>query len=68
MKKRLEALKIARTLELSEDKYFERLRYELSIIMKMGFTGYFLIVSDFINWAKDNNIAVGPEEVQEPAL
>ena len=60
LKKRLGALKIARTLELIEDKYFERLRYELSIITKMGFTGYFLIVSDFINWAKDNNIAVGP--------
>ena len=60
LKKRLGALKIAENLELIEDKYFERLRYELSIIIKMGFTGYFLIVSDFINWAKDNNIAVGP--------
>ncbi len=60
LKKRLGALKIAGNLDLIEDKYFERLRYELSIIMKMGFTGYFLIVSDFINWAKDNNIAVGP--------
>jgi DNA polymerase-3 subunit alpha len=35
-------------------------RYELDVIIKMGFTGYFLIVADFINWAKDNGISVGP--------
>lgn len=38
----------------------ERLDYELSIIGKMGFDAYFLIVQDFINFAKENNIAVGP--------
>ncbi len=38
----------------------ERLDYELSIIGKMGFESYFLITSDFINFAKDNGIAVGP--------
>jgi DNA polymerase-3 subunit alpha len=38
----------------------ERLNYELSIIGKMGFDAYFLIVQDFINFAKNNNIAVGP--------
>ncbi|MBP6737469.1 MAG: DNA polymerase III subunit alpha [Rhodobacteraceae bacterium] len=40
--------------------YEERLRFELGIIEKMGFPGYFLIVSDFIKWAKDHNIPVGP--------
>ncbi len=40
--------------------YFERLDYELGIIKGMGFPGYFLIVSDFIKWTKDNGIPVGP--------
>lgn len=38
----------------------ERLDYELSVIKKMGWPSYFLIVSDFINWAKDSGIIVGP--------
>ena len=38
----------------------ERLDLELSIIKEMGFSGYFLIVADFIQWAKDNSIPVGP--------
>ncbi|MDR3172319.1 MAG: DNA polymerase III subunit alpha [Treponema sp.] len=38
----------------------ERAEYELDVIIKMGFTGYFLIVADFINWAKEHGIAVGP--------
>jgi DNA polymerase-3 subunit alpha len=38
----------------------ERMEYELDIIIKMGFTGYFLIVADFINWAKKQGIPVGP--------
>ncbi|QQO11079.1 DNA polymerase III subunit alpha [Breznakiella homolactica] len=38
----------------------ERAEYELDIIIKMGFTGYFLIVADFINWAKSQDIPVGP--------
>ena len=42
------------------EPYEKRLIYELDIINKMGFAGYFLIVSDFVNWAKNNNIAVGP--------
>lgn len=37
-----------------------RLDYELSIIQKTGYSSYFLIVADFINWAKDNGIVVGP--------
>jgi len=43
-----------------EDAYRSRLDFELSIIRKMAFSGYFLIVSDFIKWARDNNITVGP--------
>jgi len=38
----------------------ERAKYELEVIIQMGFTGYFLIVMDFIKWAKENNIPVGP--------
>ncbi|GAB4408248.1 MAG: DNA polymerase III subunit alpha [Bacteriovoracaceae bacterium] len=41
-------------------KYIERLEDEIQMIIKMGFPGYFLIVSDFIKWAKDHGIPVGP--------
>ncbi len=41
-------------------EYFDRLEFELKIIIDMGFPGYFLIVMDFIQWAKDNDIPVGP--------
>ena len=40
--------------------YLERLEFELEVIINMGFPGYFLICSDFIKWAKDRNIPVGP--------
>ena len=40
--------------------YLQRLDVELDVIVKMGFPGYFLIVADFINWAKRNDIPVGP--------
>ncbi len=43
-----------------DKKYYERLEYELSVIKKMGFPGYFLIVSDFITWSKNNGVPVGP--------
>ncbi|WP_243371734.1 DNA polymerase III subunit alpha [Geotalea sp. SG265] len=43
-----------------EKGYYERLRIELDCIKQMGFPGYFLIVADFINWAKDHGIPVGP--------
>jgi len=43
-----------------EKSYRERLTLEIDVIQKMGFPGYFLIVADFINWAKDNRIPVGP--------
>ncbi|MFZ4403581.1 MAG: DNA polymerase III subunit alpha [Pseudobdellovibrionaceae bacterium] len=48
---------------ISEEKkqeYKERLDYELGVIDRMGFNGYFLIVHDFIAWAKENKIPVGP--------
>ncbi len=41
-------------------RYTERLNFEIATILKMGFPGYFLIVSDFINWAKNNGCPVGP--------
>ena len=44
----------------SADDYERRLQHELDVIGKMGFAGYFLIVADFINWAKRNDIPVGP--------
>jgi DNA polymerase-3 subunit alpha len=53
-------LKEADQLYAERETYFERLDYELGIIERMGFPGYFLIVSDFIKWAKDQGIPVGP--------
>ena len=41
-------------------RYVERLDFEINTILKMGFPGYFLIVQDFINWAKNNGCPVGP--------
>jgi DNA polymerase III subunit alpha len=41
-------------------RYVERLDFEIATILKMGFPGYFLIVADFINWAKANGCPVGP--------
>ncbi|PWV79860.1 DNA polymerase III subunit alpha [Halomonas sp. A11-A] len=41
-------------------RYRERLDFELDVIIQMGFPGYFLIVMDFIQWAKDNDVPVGP--------
>ncbi len=60
--KRFEEAK-ARGEEVTEEqkpKYLERLEYELQVIERMGFNGYFLIVQDFINWAKGHDIPVGP--------
>jgi len=41
-------------------QYLQRLQWECETIIKMGFSGYFLIVADFINWAKNNGVPVGP--------
>lgn len=48
------------TDKLNDTVYKERVQYELDTIIKMGFPGYFLIVWDFIKYAKDNDIMVGP--------
>ncbi|UAL08516.1 DNA polymerase III subunit alpha [Caulobacter segnis] len=56
LKMRFEGL----TLSAPEQDYWDRLEFELDIIEKMGFPGYFLIVSDFIKWGKAHGIPVGP--------
>ena len=45
---------------IDKSVYEKRLKHELNVIVKMGFSGYFLIVADFIQWSKDNGIPVGP--------
>ncbi|MDQ3056316.1 MAG: DNA polymerase III subunit alpha [Pseudomonadota bacterium] len=47
-------------VDRSREEYEQRLDLELGVINEMGFAGYFLIVADFINWAKDRGIPVGP--------
>ncbi len=46
--------------EQKRQPYLDRLKFELDIIIQMGFPGYFLIVMDFIKWAKEHDIPVGP--------
>ncbi|UZG45561.1 DNA polymerase III subunit alpha [Caldimonas thermodepolymerans] len=46
--------------ERQRPRYVERLDFEINTILQMGFPGYFLIVADFINWAKNNGCPVGP--------
>lgn len=47
---------------LSDEKkaIFDRLEYELAVVHLMGFDGYFVIVADFISWAREHDIPVGP--------
>ena len=40
--------------------YIDRLKYELNIIIKMGFCNYFLVVYDYVKYAKEHGILVGP--------
>ncbi len=56
LEKRLAVIELAAPRE----EYEARLKFEIDIIEKMGFPGYFLIVSDFIKWAKQHDIPVGP--------
>ena len=56
---RLDFLKALGT-DIDPAPYRERLAFELDVITRMGFAGYFLIVADFIQWAKANDIPVGP--------
>lgn len=58
LEKRLETAGI--TDEGERQVYFDRLKFEADVICSMGFSGYFLIVADFIKWAKEQDIAVGP--------
>ena len=61
LKKRIENIKgSVNSYEINNDLYFKRLDYELDMICKLDFAGYFLIVADFVNWAQQNNIPVGP--------
>ncbi len=46
--------------EEKRPQYLERLEFEIKTIVQMGFSGYFLIVADFIKWAKGNGVPVGP--------
>jgi DNA polymerase-3 subunit alpha len=45
---------------IPDEEYRQRLEVELGVIIQMGFPGYFLIVADFIKWAKENGVPVGP--------
>lgn len=64
----LEKLEIVKQYKSNIDKDFEQIKevyknrfeYELKVIKSMGFSGYFLIVSDFVKWSKDHDIPVGP--------
>ncbi len=61
-RKGLEA-RLAAYPDLTDERrqvYFDRLEFEIDVIVKMGFPGYFLIVADFIKWAKEQGIPVGP--------
>ena len=58
LEKRLEISGITDPAE--QQIYFDRLKFEADVICAMGFPGYFLIVADFIKWAKEQDIAVGP--------
>ena len=61
--KRLQVLarqRVPQDFPQQQQAYRERLDFELDTIIQMGFPGYFLIVMDFIRWAKDNDIPVGP--------
>ncbi|ALF87619.1 MULTISPECIES: DNA polymerase III subunit alpha [Ralstonia solanacearum species complex] len=61
LEKRMEVLfPDAAVREAKRPEYYARLEFETGTIIKMGFPGYFLIVADFINWAKNNGVPVGP--------
>lgn len=62
LEERLEVLlpKDTQDYEAKKQVYIDRLNFELDIIIQMGFPGYFLIVMDFIQWAKNNGVPVGP--------
>src|SRR5687767_331966 len=59
---RLEQLRktVVQGRTIAREEYDERLATELTVICQMGFAGYFLIVADFIRWARENGVPVGP--------
>ena len=69
LEERLEVLlpKDTPDYEAKRQVYVDRLNFELDIIIQMGFPGYFLIVMDFIKWAKNNGVPVGPGGARAPA-
>ena len=54
------AVRLASRRAAPPERYRERLETELTVIIQMGFGGYFLIVADFIRWARENGVPVGP--------
>ena len=52
--------RIEQGLARDSKEYWDSLHYELDVVSRMGFEGYFLIVQDYINWAKSQGIPVGP--------
>ena len=57
---RLERLEASGLMVGPESTYRQRLEHELGVIHETGFSGYFVIVADFVQWARDNDIPVGP--------
>jgi DNA polymerase-3 subunit alpha len=60
LENRWPVLAVATGAPIGRDEYDRRLASELDVICQMGFAGYFLIVADFIRWARDNGVPVGP--------
>lgn len=60
LKQRLKEIRERHKDPVDEEQYWKRLRYEIDVIQKMGFPGYFLVVADFIRYAKEAGIPVGP--------
>ncbi len=60
LEQRLREIADASRAVTSYDSYRQRLRTELDVICQMGFAGYFLIVADYIRWARENGVPVGP--------
>ncbi|MBI2009133.1 DNA polymerase III subunit alpha [Candidatus Saccharibacteria bacterium] len=59
-RKEAQKLSINQAKKYLTSQVMQRARYELEVVEKMGFSGYFLIVADFINWGKDRGIVFGP--------
>lgn len=59
-RQQVDKLKPAEAKKVLDEHIIERAEYELNVVDSMGFSGYFLIVQDFINWGKDRGIVFGP--------